>query len=207
MNRHTRTPCPAGLGSPPTALLRHPETGAAAVVRLRLLERDDTERMAGLLDRLSPTARYRRFFSPLPRITGRLVAAMTDVDHDRREAVAAVVGDDMIGLAEYVRSAHRPDAAEVAVVVEDRWQRRGLARLLTSELARIGRGRGVERFTAAVLAENRPVLAMVRNLSPGAALEPAGTDVEVVIPLRRPTQLPVESPAASLPPLAAAGQA
>jgi GNAT superfamily N-acetyltransferase len=202
----TRTPCPAGPGSPPTALLRHPETGAATVVRLRPLERDDTERMARLLERLSPTARYRRFFSPTPRISARLVAALTDVDHDRREALAAVVDDELVGMAEYVRSTDRGEAAEVAVFVEDRWQRRGLARLLTNELARIGRRRGIDRFTASVLAENRPVLTLVRTASPGAGLEAVGADVDVVIPLRRPAQVAAVASPAGRPPLAV-GQA
>jgi GNAT superfamily N-acetyltransferase len=189
-----------------TRTMTHPETGAPAVVRLRPVERDDTERMARLLERLSPISRYRRFFSPLPRITGRLVAALTDVDHDRREALAAVVDDELVGMAEYVRRAHRREEAEIAVFVEDRWQRRGLARLLTAELARLGRRRGIDRFTASTLAENRPVLAMVRNMAPGADLDPVGVDVEMVIPLRRPDQVAAEASPAGWPPLAA-GQA
>jgi RimJ/RimL family protein N-acetyltransferase len=175
-------------------------------VRLRPVERDDAERMARLLERLSAKTRYRRFFSPMPRISGRLVAALTDVDHDRREALAAVVDGELIGMAEYVRRRDRREEAEIAVFVEDRWQRRGLARLLTSELARLGRRRGIDRFTASTLAENRPVLAMVRNMSPSADLDPVGVDVEMVIPLRRPAQVAAEAPPAAWPPLAA-GQA
>jgi RimJ/RimL family protein N-acetyltransferase len=173
----------AGSGSPPTVILRNPDIGAPAVARVRLISRDDTDRLERLLSRMSPESRYRRFFTPLPRIPRRLVETLTTVDGDRRVAVAAILDGEIIGMAEYVRSARDEGAAEIAVMVEDRWHRNGLARLLTAELARHATSRGIHRLTASVMAESRPAVAMVRALAPDASIVADGTLVEVAVPL------------------------
>ncbi|MGH9246862.1 MAG: GNAT family N-acetyltransferase [Acidimicrobiales bacterium] len=162
-----------------------PEPEPERAISLRPLERADRDRLADMLGRLSPMSRYRRFFTPLPRLPASLVKHMAEVDHDRHEAIAALVGDDIIGIAEYVRSRDHPAEAEIAVTVEDGWQRHGVARLLTTELGRTAARRGIVRFVADVLAENRPAISMIHRLAPRATVTPDGRDIQVVIPLRR----------------------
>jgi GNAT superfamily N-acetyltransferase len=59
----------------------------------------------------------------------------------------------------YVRLAHGTEA-EMAIVVEDGWQSKGVGKLLLLELAQRAGLRGIEHFSAEVLGENRRMLAL-----------------------------------------------
>lgn len=69
----------------------------------------------------------------------------------------AVSGGEIVGQAMYVRSENE---AEVAVVVEDAWQRRGIGTLLLAELAALAGRRGIGAFTGAVLPESSQMLGL-----------------------------------------------
>lgn len=155
-------------------------------VTQRPIRPDDAERLARLFDRLSPTSRYRRFFSPIHHPSRRMLHHLTIVDHDRREAIVAVHGDEMIGVASYEGDRDDPASAEVAVLVDDAWQRLGIARFLLDRLAREARRHGIERFTATVLAENVPAVALARTLNRFASMAGTGPERTLVMPLRRP---------------------
>lgn len=143
-------------------------------VRLRLIDARDRERLRDGFEHLSPTSRYRRFFTPVPRLTEsmlRKLVATDDLDH---VAVGAEVGGpgfrrrDGLGVARFIRSKERPFEAEMAVAVIDDMQRRGLGLLLVQALCWAARRRGVERFTAIVLPENDGMRALVRVIDPSA---------------------------------------
>ena len=77
----------------------------------------------------------------------------SDPDHYDKEALVALVGDEIVGHAMYARQEARE--AEMVIVVEDRWQSRGIGRLLLARLAEEAGRRGIESFTGTVLGENR----------------------------------------------------
>lgn len=158
-------------------------------VTQRPIRPDDAERLARLFARLSPTSRYRRFFSPVHDPPRKMLHHLSIVDHDRREAIVAVHGDEIVGVASYEGDRGDPTAAEVAVLVDDAWQRLGVARFLLDRLAREARRHGIERFTASVLADNVPALALARTLNRFATMVGTGPERTLVMPLRRP-QLP-----------------
>ncbi|GAB3448044.1 bifunctional GNAT family N-acetyltransferase/acetate--CoA ligase family protein [Streptomonospora sediminis] len=112
---------------------------------------------AGLLrefhDRLSPETVYYRFFAPYPKLTDRDVERFTNVDYENRVALIATISDVMVAVVRYDKVA--PDEAEVAFVVEDAHQGRGLASVLLEHIAAAAMERGVRRFVADVLPENR----------------------------------------------------
>src|SRR3954465_13874673 len=87
-----------------------------------------------LWERLSPETVYRRFHAPVHTLPEESVRRLVTVDHDLREAVVAVVGDEVVGIARYDRPLDDPSIAEVAVLVEDAWQGVGLGRQLLAEL-------------------------------------------------------------------------
>ena len=140
-------------------------------VTTRPVRPDDAPLFCRLWDRLSPETVYRRFHAPLrspPVDTHRLV----EVDHDLREALVAVVGGEVIGVARYDRPPADPASADVAVVVEDAWQGVGIGRQLLGELTELAARRGVRSLTADVQADNDRMVGLLRRLLPGARLTP-----------------------------------
>src|SRR4029453_6180709 len=103
--------------------------------------------------RLSPETIRFRFFAPHPRLSPAEVERFTRVDHVDRVALVAVLGDDMLAGGRYDRIPGT-DLAEVAFVVDDAHQGRGLGSVLLEHLAAIAAERGVRRFEADVLTDN-----------------------------------------------------
>lgn len=139
-------------------------------VTLRAVRPADAALLAAGFARLSEESRFRRFLSPLRRLTPRQLEFLTRVDHRDHEAIGAVAVEDGVetgvGVARFVRSAVRPQEADLALTVSDEWQGRGLGGLLLHHLARRAREEGVTRFTADVLAVNGAVLHLLRSLGP-----------------------------------------
>jgi GNAT superfamily N-acetyltransferase len=125
-------------------------------VRIRAVSPGDEDGLRKMLARLSRETIHKRFHLPLPRVPEWALAYLTDVDHYDKESLVALVGDEIVGQAMYVRQ--EPREAEIAIVVEDRWQSRGIGRLLLSRLAEEAGCRKIEAFTGTVLGENRGAL-------------------------------------------------
>ena len=126
-------------------------------VRIRPITPDDGERLAAFHRSLSDETVYMRFFAPYPELTERDVHRFTHVDHDDRVALVATVGGQLVGVGRYDRI--DPRDAEVAFVIRDDHQGRGLGSVLLEHLAAAARERGVRRFVAEVLPTNRRMLA------------------------------------------------
>jgi GNAT superfamily N-acetyltransferase len=152
-------------------------------VATRPVRPEDEPGFCRLWQRLSPETIYRRFHAPLHRPPVG-AARLVDVDHDLREALVAVVGDEVVGVARYDRPPADPTTAEVAVVVEDAWQRVGVGRQLLQQLIDVAGRRGVRTLTASVQMDNDRVLALVGRLLPGATLIPDVDVVAVEAPVR-----------------------
>src|SRR3954449_105613 len=137
-------------------------------VATRPVQDDDLGRFLRMWPRLSMETRYRRFHSPVHRLPMELVQRLVHVDHADREAVVAVIGGEVVGVARYDRSPADPTEAEFAVVVEDDWQNVGLGRQLLDELSRLAARRGVRTLTATVQADNERMVWLIRRLLPRA---------------------------------------
>jgi ribosomal protein S18 acetylase RimI-like enzyme len=111
------------------------------------------------------------------------VRRLVTVDHDDREAVVAVVGGEVVGVARYDRSTVDPSAAEFAIVVEDAWQGVGLGRQLLLELIALARRRGVRTLTASVQHDNDRVIGLIRQLLPGSTFRDDDDVLAVESPL------------------------
>ena len=157
------------------------ETATAGRVGLAQLEPSDGTRLAGLFGRLSPETRYRRFLSPIARLDQLQLERLLDLDHHDREAVAAVVGEEIVGVARYARTA--PDTAELAVVVADDWQGEGIGTRLLASLAALARQEGVVRFSVVIQGENHRAVRFLRRFAPNARLRFGEGVVEGDLPL------------------------
>jgi RimJ/RimL family protein N-acetyltransferase len=159
---------------------------------VRPLQPDDKRRIAQAFERLSPETRYRRFFAPLPRLSEQDLRYLTEVDHHDHEALAAVNPENgmIVGVARYVRS-EDPTEAEVAVVVGDPWQGRGVATALLQRLVGRAREEGIDHFVALVMSDNTDALDLFRHLAPGSShiRRSASGHTELVMALPDPERL------------------
>jgi acyl-CoA synthetase (NDP forming)/RimJ/RimL family protein N-acetyltransferase len=130
-------------------------------VHLRPIRPADADAIVALHSRFSDRTRYMRYFSSYPRIPPRDLKRFTEVNHRGREAMVAVLGNDLIAVGRY-EQLDEPDTAEVAFVVEDAHQGRGIASVMLEHLAEAAREEGITKFVAEILPQNG---AMVRVFS------------------------------------------
>ena len=123
---------------------------------VRPIRPDDAARLVEFHSRLSPQTIYYRFFAPYPKLTDRDVEHFTTVDYRDRVALVATVDDQIVGVVRYERTA--ADEAEVAFVIEDPYQGRGLGTILLERIAQAARERHFRRFVAEVLPDNTRML-------------------------------------------------
>jgi RimJ/RimL family protein N-acetyltransferase len=129
----------------------------------------DRDLLLAGFERLSPESRYRRFFSPMKRMSSSLLDYLTSLDyrdHFAWAALSAEPGPDGrplgVGVSRYIRL-EDPQAAEMAVTVVDDWQGRGLGRVLLDALVMEALENGITRLEGDVLVENRPMQELLRR--------------------------------------------
>lgn len=155
-------------------------------VRFRPIRPDDAARLREFHRRLSPESQRLRFFSPLRELSAGMARRFTQVDFERRVAlVACYPGDDAIrGVARY-EVAPGGKTAEIAFVIEDGLQGRGVGKIMLHLLARHARYMGITRFVATVLPENAPMLAMFESCDYPYTTHHTAEDVTVTIDIGR----------------------
>ena len=169
------------LGLPRADLV---ELDDGSAVAIRPIEPADAYALLRMFDRLSPESIYHRFFSPMPRPRRAALLHLAGLDHELHEALVATLGREIVAVARYDA---RPDEtdAEVAVIVDDEWQGRGLGTRLLHRLARVGARRGLIAFRATILGENRRALPFLQRLSPEAEVLFRDGEYQVYAPFRR----------------------
>ncbi|MEV6009530.1 GNAT family N-acetyltransferase [Streptomyces sp. NPDC051976] len=136
------------------------------IAHIRPIGPDDAGRLVGFYEQVSDESKYYRFFAPYPRLSDRDVHRFTHHDYDDRVGLAATVGGDFIATVRYDRTDDNGRAvsgrggtrAEVAFLVQDAHQGRGVASALLEHIAAVARERGILHFTAEVLPANRKMV-------------------------------------------------
>jgi GNAT superfamily N-acetyltransferase len=118
----------------------------------------DSEKLRGMFSRTSSESIYRRFHLPYSEVPEWMIALILGANH-HKEALVAVTEEKVVGHAMYVRFGDGTEV-EIAIIVEDEWQSKGVGKSILSELAHRGRLRGVETFIGEVFATNRPMLGL-----------------------------------------------
>ena len=133
-------------------------------VSIRAVRRDDRERIVKAFRGLDRRSIYLRFFSYKKDLEEEELRRVTQCDGVSEAVLVAAVGsgdqETIVGLGSYVRSGA---AADIAFAVEEDFQGRGIASRLLQQLVEIARANGIVRFEADVLAENAPMLAVLRK--------------------------------------------
>ena len=129
-------------------------------ITIRPIEPEDKPLLLDAFERLSQRSRERRFLTPATELSAEDLRYLTEVDHRRHEALVAIEPEHgrIVGVARYVQVPGEREVAEVAVVVADDWQRRGVATGLLMALSRRARENGVLRYRAYVSSDNEVVI-------------------------------------------------
>ncbi|WP_431885090.1 GNAT family N-acetyltransferase [Micromonospora wenchangensis] len=129
-----------------------------STVGLRPIRPQDAPEIVAMHGRFSERTRYLRYFSPYPRIPERDLHRFVTVDHRDREAFVVLAGDRIVAVGRYERLGPAAPEAEVAFVVEDAYQGRGIGSVLLEHLADAARRAGIGHFVAEVLPTNGAML-------------------------------------------------
>jgi acetyl coenzyme A synthetase (ADP forming)-like protein len=152
------TPSPTASGSPaPDYWTSDVVLSDGGTVHVRQIDPADGPALLAFHAGLSPDTVYARFFSSKPNLTPEEVEHFTHVDNDARVALVAELGERLVGVARYDRTADEREA-EVAFVIADEHQGRGIGTVLLEHLAAAARERGITRFVAETLPGNRRML-------------------------------------------------
>lgn len=127
-------------------------------VQLRPIRPSDGPGIVAMHSRFSERTRYLRYFSPYPRIPERDLHRFVNVDHRDREAFVVLAGDRIVAVGRYERLGPDAPEAEVAFVVEDAYQGRGIGSVLLEHLADAAGRTGIANFVAEVLPANGAML-------------------------------------------------
>lgn len=155
----------------------------SVTVHLRPVRADDAAAIRCLFQGLSERSTWLRFFSVCPSLD-RVVGWATQVDDDRRLGLVAIATDSgqVIAHAGLERDHRQPDRAEFALVIADRYQGRGLGRVLLGRLVEVANRAGIRWLTGEVLADNHRMLNLLRRWGCSVSLRSSCGVVLVELP-------------------------
>ena len=136
-----------------------------SVVTVRAVRPDDAERLTNAFAGLDAQSVYTRFFAPKKELSPSEIARIAAMDFVGEVMLVATVegssGETIVASAHYVADEGAVTReAEIAFVVEEDYQGRGIARRLLGHLVAIARKHGIRRFVADVLPDNRAMRAV-----------------------------------------------
>ncbi|MER5889111.1 GNAT family N-acetyltransferase [Streptomyces sp. NPDC001941] len=133
--------------------------------RIRPITTADADRLVSFYEQVSDESKYYRFFAPYPRLSAKDVHRFTHHDYVDRVGLAMTVAGEFVATVRYDRIDERgrpaaapADEAEVAFLVQDAHQGRGVASALLEHIAAVARERGIRRFAAEVLPANNKMI-------------------------------------------------
>jgi GNAT superfamily N-acetyltransferase len=186
---------PAGIGS---LLQRHRDSALpmphgervrlrdGAEILIRPIEPQDAGQLRAGFERLGAVSRYRRFLSELDHLSPHQLDYLTHVDHTDHEALAALAATTGagVGTARFVRDPAARRKAEVAVVVADDWQGRGVGAALLDHLAKRARATGIEVFTARTIVGNEAARRVLTRVGDVVGERQSAGAIELTLRLR-----------------------
>ena len=148
-------------------------TRTGQVVKLRRVKKGDAALLVDMFHRLSPETKRLRFHLYTTKIPEEQVwqeaEKLSDLDPQRQVAIVGTVveadgHEHAVGVARFMRPTVEDREAEVAIVVRDDYQRRGLGKYLLLHLTEQARQLGITHFTAWVASDNIRLMKLIKDM-------------------------------------------
>ncbi len=142
-------------------------------VNLRYVRQNDAPLLVEMFYRLSPVTQRLRFHLYTAKIPEQRVWSeaykLVDLDPQLQRAIVATITETdeqehAVGVARFARTSTLATEAEVAIVVRDDFQRRGLGRHLLTRLIDEAKTLGITHFSAWILADNYRLMKLIQGL-------------------------------------------
>jgi RimJ/RimL family protein N-acetyltransferase len=150
----------------PEELERYQSLRDGTQIFFRPVKPTDELKLADMLYSLTPDSVHKRFFTHTMAFPHKNVQQLTNIDYQQNLAIVGLVPgpaeDEIVAIAQYFLDP-KTQTAEVAFIVQDDWQQKGMGTLLLMYLIQVARQRGVKRFDAKVMPQNKAMLAVFQN--------------------------------------------
>ncbi|MFH1715990.1 MAG: GNAT family N-acetyltransferase [Planctomycetota bacterium] len=158
----------------PEELERHDTLRDGTEVFFRPVKPTDEAELSEMLYSLSEASVRTRYMAQTVTFPHKDVQRLTNIDYSQNLAIVGTVpsvsGEEFVAIAQYFLDP-KTNSAEVAFLVQDEWQKKGMGTFLLNYLTQIARKRGVKQFYAKVLSANKPMLAIFHNSGYGVKTE------------------------------------
>jgi len=150
--------------------------GDGTRIEIRPIRPDDAPRIQAGLLQLSERTRYLRFHGPRGEFSREELRFLTEVDGKTHFALVAlaVPGHELVAVGRFIRASAASGEAELAMVVADDVQGKGLGELLLSRLRTAARHRGITRFTGSMVEDNFRMRGLLRKMGARIGLPSRG---------------------------------
>jgi RimJ/RimL family protein N-acetyltransferase len=170
------------------------KTRSGITLRVRLLRRDDVDRMIEMFDRLSPESRRRRFHTGVEHVSRELIrqhaVELANVDNQLQGAVIATYededGEHIVGVVRLARPAGQPTfpEAEAAIVIRDDFHGQGVGTELMRWMVLLAKEMKVKVIVATFHADNENAIRLFRelNLPSSLSIHHGETEMKIQVP-------------------------
>jgi acetyltransferase len=152
----------------PIHLISDEQLNDGTDIVIRPIRPEDAEIEQAFIRGLSAESKYFRFMNSIHELSLEMLVRFTQIDYHNEMALVAIYqgsdGEEEIGVARYMTNPDKK-TCEFAIVVSDKWQGKGIARLLMQKLIEIARNRGLEIMEGQVLANNFRMLELMLSLN------------------------------------------
>ena len=167
----------------PVHLVRNIQLNDGTNVVIRPIRPEDAEIEAQFVRGLSEEAKYFRFMNSIHELSQEMLVRFTQIDYHNEMALIATVsnsqGEEQIGVARYSTNVDRK-SCEFALVVSDKWQNKGIAYQLMTNLMEVARDRELEVIEGQVLSANKKMLELMTTLHFKIEIDPDDPSIKHV---------------------------
>jgi acetyltransferase len=168
----------------PIHLISDEQLNDGTDIVIRPIRPEDAEIEQAFIRELSAESKYFRFMNSIHELSLEMLVRFTQIDYHNEMALVAinpdVKGEEEIGVARYLTNPDKK-TCEFAIVVSDKWQGKGIARLLMQKLIEIARNRGLEIMEGQVLANNFRMLELMKSLNFRISNDPTDSGIKLAV--------------------------